>query len=99
MLPGAQTIEADLVGGGADFASKRGPDHSGKLVGDRLARTFAMPIRPALAVTIAALALAQMSAAHAQRAPLIDMAAAEAKAEATVKQMTADEKVVITHGC
>ena len=57
-----------------------------------------MLIRPVLAVSLVALALAQMPAAQAQQAPLIDMAAAEAKAAATVKQMTADEKVLLTHG-
>lgn len=54
--------------------------------------------RPVLALSVAAIALAQGPSAHAQQAPLIDMAAAEAKATATLKQMRPDEKVVLTHG-
>ena len=59
---------------------------------------FVRPVRSVLVASVAVLALAQMPTARAQQAPLIDMAAAEAKAAATVKQMTADEKVVLTHG-
>lgn len=44
-------------------------------------------------------ALALMaSAAHAQQAPAVDMTKADARAAQTVSQMTADEKVVLTHG-
>lgn len=37
-------------------------------------------------------------AANAQQAPAVDMIKADARAGATVKQMTADEKVVLTNG-
>ncbi|SMC41224.1 beta-glucosidase [Novosphingobium sp. B1] len=48
----------------------------------------------------AAAGLTAMTAglAHAQQAPAVDMKAADARAAATVRQMTADEKVVLTHG-
>lgn len=42
--------------------------------------------------------LALASGAMAQRTPPVDMSKAEARAAATVKQMSADEKVVLTHG-
>ena len=48
----------------------------------------------------AAAGLTAMTAglAQAQQAPAVDMKAADARAAATVRQMTADEKVVLTHG-
>ncbi|MCH7627242.1 MULTISPECIES: beta-glucosidase family protein [Novosphingobium] len=56
-----------------------------------------MTISRILASGVAAVALAH-GAAQAQQAPVIDMKAAEARAAATVKQMTPDEKVVLTLG-
>lgn len=49
---------------------------------------------------LAAVAISAMAAslAQAQEAPAVDMNAASARAAATVQQMTADEKVVLTHG-
>lgn len=57
-----------------------------------------MELKSALFVTVAASALAATTIAHAQQAPAVDMKSADARAGATVKQMTADEKVVLTHG-
>ncbi|MCX7284550.1 MAG: glycoside hydrolase family 3 C-terminal domain-containing protein [Novosphingobium sp.] len=39
-----------------------------------------------------------VSGAYAQQAPAVDLKAADVRAAATVRQMTADEKVVLTHG-
>jgi beta-glucosidase len=50
-----------------------------------------------LAMIIPALAAAPSLASAQQRQPT-ELAAAEARAEATVRRMTADEKVVLTHG-
>ncbi|BEV00428.1 beta-glucosidase family protein [Novosphingobium olei] len=51
-------------------------------------------------ILAAGVALAALShgAANAQQAPAVDLKAAEARAAATVKQMTAEEKVILTHG-
>jgi beta-glucosidase len=57
-----------------------------------------MTLRRILAVGVAGLAVAQAAPAVAQQAPALDMAKAEARAAATLKQMTADEKVILTHG-
>ena len=52
--------------------------------------------------TILAIALlaesAMTSLAMAQQAPLPDVEAAQRQAEATLERMTADEKVILTHG-
>lgn len=49
---------------------------------------------------LAAVALSALpvSDGYAQQAPAMDMQAADARAGATVKRMTADEKVMLTHG-
>ncbi len=43
-------------------------------------------------------ALALGSGARAQQAPAVDMAAAQARADATLAKMSADDKVILTHG-
>ncbi|MCX7283752.1 MAG: glycosyl hydrolase, partial [Novosphingobium sp.] len=51
------------------------------------------------AVAASALAMSvTVSGAHAQQAPAVDLKAADVRAAATVTQMSADEKVVLTHG-
>jgi beta-glucosidase len=45
-----------------------------------------------------ALGAAAPARAQAQQAPAADLAGAQARADATVKQMSADEKVILTHG-
>lgn len=57
-----------------------------------------MTRRTHVAIALAATALTVPTLLRAQQAPAIDMASAEIRAAATVKQMTADEKVVLTHG-
>ncbi len=43
-------------------------------------------------------ALALGSGARAQQAPAVDLAAAQARADATLAKMSADDKVILTHG-
>jgi beta-glucosidase len=57
-----------------------------------------MKFRINLAFGVAGSAMTLAGAANAQQAPVVDMAKAEARAAAIVKQMTADEKIVITKG-
>jgi beta-glucosidase len=54
----------------------------------------------AKSVTIVATSVIALSAvkAGAQQAPAVDLVQADARAAATVKRMTADEKTVLTHG-
>jgi beta-glucosidase len=56
-----------------------------------------MDTRTALVATMLASAM-MPSLARGQQTTLVDMKASEARAAATVGQMTADEKVVLTHG-
>ena len=51
-----------------------------------------------LLVAASTMVAAGATESQAQQAPPVDMKAADARAAATVRQMTADEKVVLTHG-
>lgn len=51
-----------------------------------------------LLVAASTMVVAGTTDTRAQQAPAVDMKAADTRAAATVKQMTADEKVVLTHG-
>ncbi|WP_165322106.1 beta-glucosidase family protein [Rhizorhabdus phycosphaerae] len=50
------------------------------------------------ALVTAALCATAMTSARAAEAPALDLDAAVTRASATVRQMTADEKVILTHG-
>jgi beta-glucosidase len=55
-------------------------------------------IRKSAGVAASAILSITANPCHAQQAPAVDMQAADARALVTVRQMTADEKVVLTHG-
>jgi len=57
-----------------------------------------MPRRNHFASGIAAVALLAPAVLHAQQAPAIDMTSAALRAAESVKKLTADEKVLLTHG-